>query len=379
MLSGGSAEPPAPSPSPSRLPTPTPTPVSPVREQPDRLDIGITEPNPAFLIGSDNPAFQRWADVIPKQIRPRYYRLVVDWAGITSPDGSNIDLAKPQSGCMRDKGPCASWAGIRAQLQALATVQKQDPGRLIGMVVFTGTPANLTAPASGCERPDTQPRSRPPSDAAIPQYQAVVRAVIDEARRDGANVPYWSPWNEPNHPYFLSPQRSACQNLSTTAAVAPYTLMANAMQAVLDQEPGDQKLVLGETAGLFERKSTTTPAPQFIRRLPRELVCRAAVYGEHGYLGNTDPAGPVYRALKSFDCPGGVPPIWITETGIKSSDAAACADVRERLANWRQDERVAAVFQYTLREDDRFPTGLVSTDLSRSYPVLGQWTGRPTC
>jgi hypothetical protein len=155
--------------------------------------------------------------------------------------------------------------------------------------------------------------------------------------------------------------------------------MANAMQAVLDAEPGEQKLVLGETAGLFERKSTTTPVTQFIRRLPRELVCRAAVYGEHGYLGDTDPAGPVYRALKSFGCATGVPPIWITETGIKSSDVAACADVRGRLASWRQDQRVAAVFQYTLREDDRFPTGLVSTDLSRSYPVLGQWTGRPTC
>jgi hypothetical protein len=34
---------------------------------------------------------------------------------------------------------------------------------------------------------------------------------------------------------------------------------------------------------------------------------------------------------------------------------------------------VTAAFQYTLREDDRFPTGLVSTDLRQAFPVLGLW------
>ena len=30
--------------------------------------------------------------------------------------------------------------------------------------------------------------------------------------------------------------------------------------------------------------------------------------------------------------------------------------------------------QYTLREDDLFPTGLVTTDLGRAYPALAEWT-----
>jgi hypothetical protein len=35
---------------------------------------------------------------------------------------------------------------------------------------------------------------------------------------------------------------------------------------------------------------------------------------------------------------------------------------------------VTAAFQYTLREDDIFPTGLVKTDLSTAYPALAEWT-----
>ena len=31
-------------------------------------------------------------------------------------------------------------------------------------------------------------------------------------------------------------------------------------------------------------------------------------------------------------------------------------------------------FQYTVREDDKFPTGLVSTDLTTERPALKEWT-----
>jgi hypothetical protein len=35
---------------------------------------------------------------------------------------------------------------------------------------------------------------------------------------------------------------------------------------------------------------------------------------------------------------------------------------------------VTAAFQYTLRDDPVYPTGLVSADLSRAYGVLEAWT-----
>ena len=31
-------------------------------------------------------------------------------------------------------------------------------------------------------------------------------------------------------------------------------------------------------------------------------------------------------------------------------------------------------FQYTVREDDKFPTGLVSTDLTTDRPAMKEWT-----
>ena len=43
------------------------------------------------------------------------------------------------------------------------------------------------------------------------------------------------------------------------------------------------------------------------------------------------------------------------------------------LKRWYDDPRVTAAFQYTLREDDVFPTGLVTTDLTRAYPALQEW------
>ncbi len=52
-----------------------------------------------------------------------------------------------------------------------------------------------------------------------------------EAAQDGASVPYWSPWNEPNHPGFLYPQRTACSTAAPSVAAGPYAELAQAMLA----------------------------------------------------------------------------------------------------------------------------------------------------
>ena len=51
----------------------------------------------------------------------------------------------------------------------------------------------------------------------------------------------------------------------------------------------------------------------------------------------------------------------------------ACGRLHRRLRNWYRDPRVSVAFQYTFREDDLFPTGLVKTDLSGDFPALGEW------
>ena len=328
--------------------------------------------------------FDRWRQEL-RQMRPTYYRLVIDWMSIASPDGGQVDFDKVQPGCMRDIAPCAGWAGVRDQLQAIGAAQRATEGdRWQVLVVFAGTPEGLAGPATGCERAGTEARSRPPNDAGIIAYERLVEQVADIARAVDVELRYWSPWNEPNHPFFISPQRTECSAAAPSAAIGQYARLARSLRKALDAVPGKQEIVLGETAGLLQRKSSYTDVPQFIRRLPRDVVCSAVAYGQHGYVGGPDPVDEVAQALRRHDCRRSHE-IWMTETGVgaprsgenrASSGKAqrrACRLIRKRLKAWYEDPRVTAAFQYTLREDDRFPTGLVTTDLSKAYPALREW------
>ena len=58
----------------------------------------------------------------------------------------------------------------------------------------------------------------------------------------------------------------------------------------------------------------------------------------------------------------------------RTSQQRACGRLHRRLVHWYRDPRVTAAFQYTFREDDLFPTGLIKTDLSSAYPALAEWT-----
>ena len=73
-------------------------------------------------------------------------------------------------------------------------------------------------------------------------------------------------------------------------------------------------------------------------------------------------------------------PIWMTETGAgaprtatartggKAAELRGCRSVHRILKRWYRDPRITAAVQYTLREDDVFPTGLVTTDLDARLP-----------
>ena len=117
--------------------------------------------------------------------------------------------------------------------------------------------------------------------------------------------------------------------------------------------------------------------PDFIADLPKDLVCATTVWTQHAYIGGDDPVEQAAAALDAFGC-GHPFTLWITETGVgpapkdlsagaSISDAAAgCIALHDQLVRWYEDPRVTIAFQYTVREDDKFPTGLVSTDLTRS-------------
>jgi hypothetical protein len=355
------------------------------------LAIGITEQNPNFIwpekAHAVPPEFARWRDELAK-VHPAYYRVVVDWSSLQPEAGKPPVFDSPNAGCLRDKLPCGAYAGLRDVFKALAARQKADGGWQ-ALVVLTGTPEWAAAPASGCERPNTEPRSRPPKPGyGMKAYGVFVRFLLEEARRDGVDLRYWAPWNEPNHPFFISPQREKCSSSAPSAAVGPYVEMARTLQSALDEAPGEQELVLGELAGLTDRRAKSSSIREFIADVPKDLACGVKVWSQHGYIGGVNPVDDVERALTRKGC--AKPALWITETGVgaprsgerrrtsRASQQAACRQLHRRLERWLGDDRVTAAFQYTFREDDRFPTGLVKTDLSRAYPTLAElqaWGG----
>lgn len=369
VLSGGDETTPPAAP----VPTPTPVPFDAPTDGPS-LALGITEPNPNLITaGAVPPLWSRWRDELTR-IRPVVYRIVVPWSSWQPRPSDRPALAVPSSGCMRDKQPCAGFAGLQDQLGALASRRWQ------GMIVITGMPRWAAASTPGCRRGSVVTAAGP-RRAALPAYRALIRDVLALARREGADVRYLSPWNEPNHPYFLAPQRTRCDPTAQSLAAAPYAALARAAQ----KELGDgQELVLGETAGILEPTSRATSVPEFIRALPRGLVCSVRVWSQHAYIGGTDPVAAVTAALDARHCPRRHA-VWITETGVGpapgglslargiTSERQGCRLLHRRLVDWYENPRVTLAVQYTFREDDLFPTGLVTTDLSRARPALREW------
>lgn len=381
---GGGAQHTRPRATPAPVPASTPSPAPTEAPQPS-LAVGVTEPDPVLVAAPgtlDAPEpFAHWRDALGA-IHPRYYRLVLSW-GALQPDPAqppNLDL--PQTGCMRDRPPCAPWAGVRDQLRALASRQRE--GGWEAEIVVTGTPPWAAAPQRGCLGGASGTIGAPLRPEALPAYRELVAAVLAAAQQVGATLRYWSPWNEPNLAYFTAPQRARCDPAAPSLAAAAYVPIAEALREALDAAPGDQQLVLGETAGAARPTATRTSVGEFIAALPRDLVCSAAAWGQHAYVGAEDPVAAVYRALRARGCPR-VPPIWITETGVGAvdtsfaltrgirSDRQGCRRLHASLAGWWRDPRVAAAFQYTFREDEAFRTGLVSTDLASARPVLREW------
>jgi hypothetical protein len=380
VLTGGEGEAPPPAPTPRA--TPAPPPLDTVASRPS-LAVGITEQNPGLVAAAPSRAvpdvFARWRDALAA-IHPAVYRLVLPWSSVQPRPAAAPNLALLNGGCMRTIPPCAAFAGVRDQLRALASRQHSGEGGWQGMLVITGMPSWAARSVPGCRR-GTAPTAAGPRPVALRAYQDLIRSVLDVAAKEGASISYVSPWNEPNHPYFLAPQRAACDPAARSLAAAPYAALARAARRAIS---ADQELVLGETAGILAPTSRATSVQELIRALPRSVLCSARVWTQHGYIGGTDPVAGVEAALDARGCPHRFA-IWMTETGVGpapgglslargiTSERQGCDLLHRRLVQWYDDPRVTLAVQYTFREDNLFPTGLVTSDLARARPALREW------
>lgn len=352
----------------TRWPAPAPVP---------RFAIGIDEKNPHLLAPGPKPAaFARFRDALAA-LEPSHVRILIDWSVIQPDETAPPDLAQPRDGCIRGGAPpCAPYAGFRDTLRAVAALGARP------VVLIYGTPEWAARPKEGCEEPGVTPYARPPRPGP---YRALLRAILALADAEGIAIERLSPWNEPNHPHFFNPQRAGCEREDRALSPIRYAELAR----IAAEEVGLDRLLIGETAGLLSH-THAVGAGEFAAALPDDLVCGAAGYAQHAYvsaprgearvLERVPPAqnervlDEVIAGLDAHGCdePVGV---WITETGA-GDRPGACADMAAQLRAWRADPRVRGAFQYTLRDDPIFPTGLADPGLTRLYPAYEAWRTR---
>ena len=180
---------------------------------------------------------------------------------------------------MRGLPPCRPYSGIRDTLRAIRSQQQAGNG-FATMVVVYGVPDWAAAPltaASATGSPRARARSPRRASRATRSWSARCRTW---PRREGVDINWWSPWNEPNGPFFISPQREQCTGSSKSLAPAVYAKLARAMRAEL--KPG-QQLVVGELAGLKNARKYGTSISEFFDGLPDDVVCNAGVFAQHQY------------------------------------------------------------------------------------------------
>jgi hypothetical protein len=332
------------------------------------------------------PGFGPWRDRL-EALRPRLFRLIVDWSLVQPDPDRPPDWTRPVDGCVRGVGPCAPSVGIRDVLRALRSQQAADGGFEVVVSLF-GVPDWAARAPRGCQPRGVTAFARPVNARGLRGYRALIRSLLALGAGEGVDLRWWSPWNEPNGPSFLSPQRAACDADSRPLAPAIYARLARAMRAELERAPGDQRLVIGELAQ--RERPGTVRIGEFFAALPDDVVCSAAVYAQHAYAergdvaGTIDPVRELEAALDRRACSRDRP-VWVTETGVGDAHfgghrtggpAARRADCRAldaALRRWDADPRVDAAIQYTFRDDPAFPVGAADAALTKAWPSYDLW------
>jgi hypothetical protein len=342
------------------------------------LAIGLTENDPR-LLRPDSEIWRASAKVIG--LRPAYVRVLIPWERLQPRAGRKPNWDAPFGGCPQLVPGCRSENGMRGLLTAIKARQEQDGGwKILVVPYFTPLWALAVAP-TGCQKErNRHARAQMPRIAA---YRQLLRAFNALADKVGVKVDYVSPWNEPNHPAFLQPQRATCHASSKATSPQAYARLVRAAQ--LELRPG-QTIVLGSLAGLQDPRPYGAGAAEFIRGLPHDVACIDGPFAQHAYVGVNPrdgvppPANPitaaryelldtVIAALDAKNCEHRKS-LWIGETGAFDH---RCAGMSAALRSWAVNDRIDAAFQYTFRDNRDYPVGLVSSSLRDTFASYRAW------
>jgi hypothetical protein len=356
--------------------------------------LGLTEDNANLLrspqAAPDGPFSQ--ARALLSALHPAYIRLVIDWAALQPQPDRPPALDSDVDGCARGVAPCGAFAGVRAQLAAIATRQRAAGDEAFQVVIdILGTPSWAAAKPFGCELSGVAALARAPAPSALEDYRGLIDSLLRLGEEEGVQLRWWSPWNEPNDPRFIDPQRERCAAEATPTSALTYAALARTMAEALKAAGGQREMILGELQGLTEDSPHTTSIGRFVASLPEDVVCLAAVWSVHAYASygpGADGPEPVQALESALDARGGCAShaqVWVTEAGTGAPRAGqqrpagtgaereGCEALARQLARWYYDPRLGAVFQYSFRQDPDFQVGLVSADLGHLYPAYGLW------
>lgn len=329
-------------------------------------------------------------------LHPRFFRLLVDWAAVQPSPGIPPDLSAPVDGCARGLPPCGPYPGLAGELEAIASRQRAaasrgEPSPQV-VIDLLGAPVWATLPPHGCEAPGTDPAAGAIAPAALGAYRALISDLLALARHEGVALNWWAPWNEPDNPRFLSPQRAGCSAQATPLAPASYAELARAAASELKLSGSTAHLLLGELGGYASGSPHRLSVAEFIRALPPDVLCLSDDWSVHAYaaygpgaMRSGEPVAALEHALDERGGCASAARIWVTEAGAgapspgrprSGSDAeqrAGAAALAAQLERWRADPRIAAAFQYSFREDPAYPVGLTDPSLRSLYDTYSVW------
>jgi hypothetical protein len=366
---------------------PTPAPSGPA--------LGLTEDNAQLLWRTLAPGAPGVPSFAAAQreltaLHPAYVRLLVNWAALQPDPSRPPALEGLVSGCARRLGPCAAYRWIAGELAAIASQQRADPGGFQVVLDLVGAPAWAAAAPHGCERPGDRPFARPLAPGALNAYRALIADLLALGHREGVALRWWSPWNEPNDPRFITPQRSTCARAARSVSPEVYAELARAMASALAGAGPGHELLLGELGGYAVGSAHLTSLSEFVAALPADVLCLSHTWAVHAYavqgpLQPPDPVGLLERALAVRGGCAASASIWVTEagagaavpghprTGAADELQGGCEALARQVLGWYGDPRVRAILQFSFRDDPAYPVGLVSSDLTRPLPVYGMW------
>ena len=175
-------------------------------------------------------------------------------------------MDQPQGGCMREVGPCLGWGGIREQLRALASRQRE--GGWTTLVVFTEHAGLGGEPAERVRAPAGRTAGAPPARRTrCPPTARWSTDVLKAAGEEGAALTLLQPLERAQPPGVHQPAASGVRPVGAERSrPRPTRRSRRRCKQALDAAPGEQQLVLGETAGLMKSTRYVTSVPGVHRR-----------------------------------------------------------------------------------------------------------------